>query len=99
MKILDDYARRCGLRPALTLKSTRTTLRLELGIRDDRADFLGCGVSVSGGLTVQLIAAATSSSLAICSSCGHFFEPRRRRPAFGKLTVCREVVRAAALRS
>ena len=34
----------------------------------------------------------------ICSACGHFFVPRRRRPAFGKRRYCRACGRAAAVK-
>ena len=51
-----------------------------------------------GALIVQLMSAATGSALAICSACGTFFVPLRRRPAFGKRRYCRACGRTAALR-
>ena len=98
MKKIKTYSRYCALRPNLILKSTRTGVRFDLVFQDARADFLGCGLSLFGALTVQLMSAATGSALALCSGCGDFFIPRRRRPAFGKRRYCRACGRTVAVR-
>src|SRR5207247_1519999 len=98
MNRIATYVRHCGLRPALTLELKRTGPRFELIFQDARADLVGCGLSLFGALTVQLMSAATGSALAICSACGNFFVPRRRRPAFGKRRYCGECGRAAAVK-
>lgn len=98
LKTIETYVCHCGLRPALTLEWSRTGSRMELVFQDARADFRGFGLSLFGALIVQLMSAATGSALAICSACGNFFVPRRRRPAFGKRRYCRMCGRAAAMR-
>ena len=98
LQTIETYVLHCGLRPALTLEWSRTGSRMELVFQDARADFIGAGLSLFGALTVQLMSAATGSALAICSACGSFFVPRRRRPAFGKRRYCRACGRTAALR-
>jgi hypothetical protein len=93
------YVRQAALRPALRLTPMRRTgTRFDVVFQDARADYAGGGVSLFGALIMQLIAAATGAPLAMCSACGHFFVPRRRRPAFGKRRYCRACGRAAAVR-
>ena len=95
-KGVQTFVRHCGLKPALILESKG--FRMELVFQDARADFLGSGLSLFGVLTVQLMSAATGSALATCSSCGKFFVPVRRQPAFGKRRYCADCGRPAAMR-
>ena len=90
--------RECQLRPALTIERSRMGPRIRPVFQDMRADFQGFGVSLFGALTAQLMSAAAGSGLAICSGCGNFFVPRRRRPAFGKRRYCPACGNHAALR-
>jgi hypothetical protein len=92
-----EFARSCGLRPALIVD--RQSGEVSLAFQDRRADSVfGAGLSLFGALTVQLIAAATGAGFAVCSECGKAFVPARRQPAFGKRRFCRDCGRTAATR-
>src|SRR5262249_44348925 len=89
--------RECQLRPGLTVESLRSR-RIVLVFQDMRTDFQGFGVSLFGALTAQVMSAATGSTLALCSACGNFFVPQRRKPAFGKRRYCQACGLRAAWR-
>ena len=96
------FVQACRIRPVLVpgedepyWTPSRFTLLFQDAVADGRHWFR---LSLFGALTVQLLAAATGSGYAVCSSCGSVFVPRRRQPAFGKRRYCRRCGRRAALK-